>query len=131
MTTKVITKVVNNFAKAAAIARRSKFKNFAHAAATIRRTAINSIRSAPGPSPRGTPPHSHRGRRLPRAIRFEADAEGAIIGPQASKVGRAGVAHEFGGQYKKQSYPRRPFMVPALLANEDRFLAEWKDAITE
>lgn len=110
---------------------RAAFKNMPHAAATISKDAKASLLTAPGPSVPGTPPHTHRGAFLRRAIRFDYDRkrQEAVIGPMESVVGEAGAAHEFGQFYKGADYPERPFMLPALEANVDRFAASWSGSI--
>jgi len=110
----------------------ASFRNLGHAAASIRKTAIAEIVTAEGPSEPGTPPHSRRGQ-LRRAIKFDLDksSEMAVIGPEASIVGEAGAAHEFGGEFRGEDYPERPFMEPALDANVDRFASEWAGSIGE
>jgi hypothetical protein len=110
----------------------AKFRNLGHAAASIRKTAIESIPVAEGPSEPGTPPHTRR-RQLKRAIKFDNDktSQTAVIGPEASIVGEAGAAHEFGGEFRGEDYPERSFMEPALEANTDRFASEWAGSIGE
>jgi hypothetical protein len=100
------------------------YRSLSHAAASIRKSAIESIVTSKGPSPAGQPPHTLRGL-LRRAIVFFADKEGAVIGPTLSRFGTAAQAHEFGGRYKKQVYPKRPFMGPALERNLARFAKAW------
>jgi phage gpG-like protein len=94
------------------------------AAALIRRVASRSIRrrgKKGNPSPAGRPPRTRFGQ-LRRAIQFAADKrrQVAIIGPSVKKVGQSGIAHEFGGRYKGQKYPKRPFMGPALESSKDK-----------
>jgi len=127
----------NNVKKAADEA---GFRNVGHAAASIRKTAIASILNSPAgspgrdsstgrftkaatiPSQPGKPPFTRKGS-LRRAIRFDANklTGTAVIGPQFSLFGTAGHAHEFGGRFKENTYPERPFMGPALLGNITRF----------
>lgn len=66
-------------------------------------------------SPPGQPPATRRGL-LRRAIRYAVsdDKRSVVVGPTHQMVGTAGKAHEFGGRYKRQRYPKRPFMGPAL-----------------
>ena len=45
----------------------------------------------------------------------------AVIGPRASVVGDVGKGHEFGGEFRGEDYPERPFMGPALEETEDTF----------
>ena len=125
---------------------RAAFKNISHAAASIRKQEIASIQPGEGPSSPGSPPHTHpgvvkSGKRkgqlrqgfLPRSIAFDVDKarDEAVIGPRASIVGESAAAHEFGGEYKDATYPQRPFALPALQANLDRFAAEWQGSIGE
>jgi hypothetical protein len=134
---------------------KAAFNNFGHAAASIRKDAIASIKRPPGvatnaglmrdakgrftkgsgrkrvrhePSPPGTPPYSATGR-LRTAIIYFADKTGAVIGPAASIFGEAGAAHEFGGEFKKQHYPERPFMFPALQRGAPRFAEDWEGSV--
>lgn len=106
------------------------FRSFSRAAFAIRTTAVQSIEKAEGPSEPGEPPHTHEQKLLRRAIRYEANKEGAVIGPRFSIVGTAGEAHEFGGEFKGTMFPERPTMVPALEANLDRFANEWSGSIS-
>lgn len=112
---------------------RAAFRNLGHAAAAIRKDVVSTLQTAPGPSPAGSPPHTHKGAFLRRAIRFDYDKEAqeAVIGPMASIVGVAGQAHEFGGHHRGQNYPERAFMFPALERNVDRFSSEWEGSIGE
>lgn len=129
----------------------ANFRNFGHAAASIRKAAIQSIERAPveqrrGPKRRGgarvsrarqipskpgTPPHTGPRRILKKAILFDADEEGAIIGPAYSLVGESMEAHEFGGEYRGQEYPERPFMGPALDDKLDRLIGNWSGSVGE
>lgn len=116
-------------------------KEFRIAAARIRKDAIASIHFERGASAPGTPPNTHRiiktkkGKlhrgQLNLAIAYDANKDGAIIGPVASIVGESGAAHEFGGSYKGEMYPARPFMAPALERNLDRFASGWAGSIGE
>lgn len=124
-------KLIDTSKRVTAAADKAAFKNFAHAAARISKDAKASIENAPGPSSPGSPPHTHRGSFLRRGIRFAADKQGAVIGPMASVVGEAGSAHEFGGEFKGNDFPERPFMGPALDQNLDRFAGEWAGSIGE
>jgi hypothetical protein len=106
-------------------------KALSQAAFAIRKTAIASIEVAPGPSQPGKPPHSRRGQ-LQRATLYDVDraAGVAVIGPEASIVGTSAEPEEFGGAYKKQHYPERPFMGPALTANLDLIPAGFTGVVT-
>jgi hypothetical protein len=111
----------------------AQFRNISHAAAGIRKDAIESIKSEPGPSQPGTPPHTHtqgvtrKGKTkrgvYPRAIAFAVDKakQEAVIGPQFSAVGDSFAAHEHGSVYFGVDYPERPTMGPALDRQAPRF----------
>ena len=101
------------------------------AGAYVRQAARHSISISPAPSGRGNPPHSRRGA-LKRAILFGYDParQAAIVGPAQSFIGVSGSAHEFGGRYKDENYPERPFMFPALRKSAAKLPALWRDAVT-
>lgn len=109
---------------------RARIGNFRHAAGAIRKDAIASI--IPDPlgksSPAGHPVATRRGQ-AKRAIVYAADKYGAVIGPTANLVGTSMSAHEFGGSYKGQRYPKRPTMGPALERQTDRFAGSWRGSI--
>ena len=97
---------------------RAAGKALAKVAFEIRKAAIASIVESPEPSRPGRPPHTRRGLAR-RAIMYSVDrkAQRAVIGPEASIIGDAMRAHEFGGDFRGQTYPQRPFMGPALERN--------------
>lgn len=110
-------------------AEKAAFRNFQHAAASISKDAKASIKTSADPSDPGEPPHTRRRVFLRRAIRYAANKDGAIIGPLASVVGLSAEAHEFGGRYKGNEYPERPFMGPALERAIPRFAGSWQGSI--
>lgn len=110
-------------------AQKGSFKNFGHAAASIAKDVKSTLETEVGPSAPGSPPHTHRGAFLRRAIQFDYDKESAVIGPVASLVGQAGAAHEFGGDYKGTNFPARPFMFPALERAIPRIGGDWTGSI--
>lgn len=77
--------------------------------------AKQKIQRSKTPSQPGTPPATRKGL-LRKAIRYALapDKQSVVIGPTASLVGKAGTAHEFGGKYRGQRFPERPFMGPSL-----------------
>jgi len=109
---------------------RANFKNLGHAGATVRLIARQSIRKRKKASPTGTPPSTRKGQ-LRRAILYKVEKERAtvVVGPDANIVGTAGKAHEFGGRYKREVYPRRPFMGPALAKVRDRLPEMWANSV--
>lgn len=134
-------------------AKKAGFRNIGHAAASLRKDAIASIKPAPkirvkrkkinkkgrkvtvtrsvhvsvGSRP-GSPPYTRKGK-IKRGILYHVDKDSAVIGPVRSKTGTHGTAHEFGGKYKKQSYPERPFMNPALVRAAPRFAESFRGSI--
>lgn len=98
--------------------------------ALVRRIAANSVKKSKNSSRPGTPPNT-RGGRLKKGILFYVDRNfgSVIIGPSADLVGTSMVAHEFGGRYKKQTYPRRPLMGPALEKVKDKLPQQWRGVV--
>lgn len=111
-------------------AKDGSIKSLAHAGAAIRLTARRSIKTAAKKSAAGTPPNSRKGQ-LRRAIVYavEKEQERVVIGPDYGVVGTSGAAHEFGGQYKKQHYDKRPFMGPAFEKIKDRLPEMWAGSV--
>jgi len=111
---------------------KANFKNITNAAASIAKDAKSSLIRSPEASQPGTPPHTRRGL-LARAIRFDVaqDKKSAVIGPRESIVGTSGEAMEFGGDYKGENFPPRPFMAPALEHAIPRLAGEWAGSIGE
>ena len=115
--------------KVLAKAKRAAVKNLGHAGAAIRLTAKRSIRRSKKASPAGKPPHTRKGQ-LRGAIAYAVEGgETVVVGPEHDKVGKSGSAHEKGGRYKRQRYPKRPFMAPALEANQDRLPKLWANSV--
>lgn len=110
-------------------AEKAAYRNFSHAGASIRKDAAASIEKADGPSKPGDPPHTHRRNFLRRAWRYAADKDGVVIGPRASIVGQSAAAHEYGGEYKGQVYPKRPTAAPALERAIPRIGGQWAGSI--
>lgn len=87
------------------------------APAAGREKATGKFTKGEGASEPGEPPFTHRPRRrLRKAILYKTDkvTHTAVIGPVKHIVGKAGAAHEHGGVFKKETFPARPFMAPAL-----------------
>jgi len=111
-------------------AQQGSFKSLGHAGAAIRLTAKRSIRRRKKASPEGQPPSTRKGQ-LRGAIRYEVEKQKdlVVIGPEHSKVGTSAGAHEHGGRYKRQRYPKRPFMGPALNKTKDRLPKLWAGSV--
>lgn len=128
MSVKVQTRL--DKAKVKRAASTATITNLSHAGALIRKIARNSIRRGKKESPPGTPPHTRKGQ-LKRAILFAVErSRGAVvIGPSAEIVGEAGKAHEFGGRFRKEVFPRRPFMGPALAKAREKLPRLWASSV--
>ena len=112
--------------------RRAERRGLVRAAAAIRLQAARSIIQGAGPSPPGRPPHTRKGL-LRRSILYALKEEGgllaAVIGTSHAILGPAGRAHEFGGRFRKEVYPRRPFMEPALSVIANRMPEFFRNGI--
>ena len=98
--------------------------------AYVRTVARRKVRPGERPSPAGTPPHSRTGA-LKRGILFGVERRQAsvVIGPSERFVGTSMAAHEFGGAYKRERYPRRPLMGPSLKESTPHLARMWQDAV--
>lgn len=106
---------------------RAKAGSIRAAAYVVSTTAKGKIKTSAETSEPGQPPTTRRGL-LRRAVQYAVtqDKSLAVIGPAFSVVGTAGQAHEFGGRYKGQSFPARPFMRPALEESLDQFAGAFR-----
>jgi hypothetical protein len=125
-------KVEPHTSRVAAAADRATFKNLGHAAARVMRDARAKFEKSAEPSEPGQPPHTRKGQ-MPRSIRFDVSrpAQSAVIGPRESIVGESGAAHELGETFHDDDFVERPFMLPALEDNVDRFASDWGYSIGE
>jgi len=116
--------------KVARKAKRANIESLGHAGGAIRLAAVRSVRKRKGPAPQGEPPHTHT-RRLPRAIKYavEKKRQVVVIGPDVESFGTAGKAHEHGGKFRGERYPKRPFMGPALEKTKDRLPKFWAGSV--
>ena len=97
------------------------------AGAYVRRVAQRKVVTSPKPSTPGQPPHSRKGL-LKRAILFASDGDRSVlVGPGFNFVGAS--AHEFGGKYRRERYPKRPLMGPSLKESAPRLAKLWRDAV--
>ena len=111
---------------------KAAFENFRHAAASIRKDAIKSIRHRKDRSkvsPAGEPPTQHRAGFFKRAIFFDSNEEGAVIGFVASRVDQIAATHEHGLTEEGRDYPERPTMGPALERAVVRMNRDWRMSI--
>ena len=112
-------------------AQKAAFTNFGHAAASIRKAAAKSIKSRKNKktaSPEGTAPFTHGGF-IRRALRFDVNQTGAVIGFQRSVIGLVAATHEHGLTEEGRDYPERPTIGPALEESLDRIHNDWRSSI--
>jgi len=109
-------------------AKHASIKSFGHAGALIRKVARQSIKRSAVPAESGAPPHTRKGQ-LKRAILYAVEKDSVVIGPDAGVVGASASPHEFGGRYKREKYPKRPFMGPALEKVKDRLPKAWANSV--
>ena len=98
--------------------------------AYIRRVAQSKVRQSRNPSQPGEPPHTRRGA-LKRGILFGVDrrTNSVVVGPSIRFVGTSMQAHEFGGGYKRERYPKRPLMGPSLRESAPHLAKMWENAV--
>lgn len=98
--------------------------------AYVRTVARRKVRTSKDSSTPGTPPNSGTGA-LKRGILFgvERRRQSVVIGPSSEFVGESMAAHEFGGAYKKERYPKRPLMGPSLKESSPHLAKMWQDAV--
>jgi len=108
----------------------ANIESLGHAGGAIRLTARRSIRRSDKPSAPGSPPHTRKGQ-IKRAIVYavEKQKQCVVIGPEYATLGPSGMAHEFGGRFRGQNYPKRPFMGPALMKIQDRLPRMWAGSV--
>jgi phage gpG-like protein len=111
-------------------AKAGTINSLGHAGAAIRLQARHSIKKGSKRSAPGTPPHTRKGR-LRNAIKYavQKERQSVVIGPDAEVAGDSGKAHEFGGKFRREHYPKRPFMGPALQNVADRLPTFWRGSV--
>lgn len=98
--------------------------------AYVRTVARRKVKTSKNPSTPGSPPHSGTGA-LRRGLLFGVEARNkrVLVGPGFQFVGTSMAAHEFGGGYKKERYPKRPLMGPSLKESTPHLARFWQDAV--
>ena len=126
---------------------KGNFKNLSHAGASMRKDVRGSFpasrrkiyrrvrvkgrrrkRAFYTPSRPGQPP-GLASKRLQRAIAYSASKHQVVIGSRYKTAGRVGRAHEEGGVYKKNRYPKRQFITPAFKRAMPRFAGRWRGSL--
>ena len=99
------------------------------AGAYVRRVAQRKVTTSPKPSQPGQPPHSRKGL-LKRSILFGSDGDTSVlVGPGFNLVGPSMSAHEFGGKFRRERYPKRPLMGPSLRESAPHLAKMWSGAV--
>jgi hypothetical protein len=125
------TKIVNRFDKYRRGAAKADFRNLGHAGAVVRKMVAGLVRLAVGPSPPGSPPHTHR-QSLKKGVLYAMDGkERVVIGPSVDIAGPSGRPHEFGGEFRGRVYQKRPFVKPGLDKVRGQIPAQWRDSYRE
>lgn len=128
----VKTKYIDESRKVAQAVKRGGEMTLSRMAGRIRKTAIASIKpkAKHGKTPAGSPYRTRRGQ-AKRAIVYDVNKQSqtAVIGPRASIMGQSANAHEFGGAYKGNVYPKRPVMAPSLTQNAPAFAPSFRGSI--
>jgi len=111
-------------------ARAGSITSFGHAGAAIRLQARHSIKKNPKKSDAGMPPNTRKGI-LRSAIKYAVSRSplSVVIGPDVDVAGTSGMAHEFGGRYRKERYEKRPFMGPAFEKVKPRLPRLWAGSV--
>ncbi len=131
------------FDRAHVIARigEARVKVLSKVGAFLRRRAQTSMRYRRKSSAPGQPPSAHkeRGALLRKLLYFSYDphSDSVVVGPVASGRGEAPRLNEFGGRVTRRrrgvpyvaTYPARPYMAPALKAEEPRLPAAWSNSV--
>ena len=100
------------------------------AGAYIRKAARNRVSQSEHSSIPGSPPNTRRGL-LKNSLLFgvEKGSTTVVIGPAKTFIGTSMRAHEFGGRYKKQRYPKRPLMGPTLENSVSKLPKMWENIV--
>lgn len=111
-------------------ATRASVKNLQKGAFAVRKDAQASVQTSGQPSTPGSPPNTKKGQFL-KSILYAVDAKemSAVIGPSVKLMSDAGRAHEKGGVFRGQRYPKRATMVPALQRKLGSFAGLWSDSV--
>ena len=109
---------------------RASRESLKRAGAYVRRVAQRKVVTSPKPSQPGQPPHSRHGL-LKRGLLFglERDGKSVLVGPGFRFVGESMSAHEFGGKYRRERYPKRPLMGPSLKESVPHLARMWDGAV--
>ena len=99
------------------------------AGAYVRKVAQRKVATSPKASAPGQPPHTRQGA-LRRGIVFATDGEKSVlVGPGFRQLGESMAAHEFGGRYRRERYPKRPLMGPSLKESTPHLAKMWDGAV--
>ncbi|MGN1121725.1 MAG: hypothetical protein ACI4RV_05105 [Eubacteriales bacterium] len=113
-----------------ALVKRANLTGLRRAGAYVRKAARNQVSTSENSSAIGSPPNTRRGL-LKNSLLFgvEKQRSTVVIGPAETIIGTAMQAHEFGGRYKKQRYPKRPLMAPTLERSTTKLAKFWENTV--
>ena len=110
--------------------RKGGVKSLRQAGAYVRKAARHAVKKSSSASAAGTPPHTRRGL-LKNSILFGVEKQRmtVVIGPAHSFIGIAMTAHEFGGKFRRRSYPKRALMGPTLQKTAPQISKMWAESV--
>lgn len=118
-----------------------KVKVLSKGGAFVRQRARSSMRRRKGSSKPGSPPSAHKNALLKEKLFFSYDpsTDSVVVGPVAlSRKPEAPALNEFGGTVTRRrhgrtrvaTYPERPYMAPALKAEEPKLPSYWHNTVS-
>jgi hypothetical protein len=116
--------------KILAVVSKANLVSLRRTGAYIRKAARNKVSKSDKASMPGNPPHTRRGL-LKTSLLFGVDkrSQSVFVGPAEKFIGKAMVAHEFGGLYRNRKYPKRPLMGPTLKDTVKHIPKFWQNSI--
>jgi len=105
------------------------YRTFLRFGQYVRKTARHSIRSRPGPSAPGEPPHSHTGLlKAGTLYSFDPAERSVVVGP-ARLRGRQTYGPVTVPELMEHGYEARPYMAPAFEAGEKKLDEFWRGSV--
>ncbi len=122
---------------------KARVKVLSKIGAFVRKRAQTSMRYRKKAAAAGAPPSAHKesGALMRKLLYFGYDpsSNSVVVGPVSARGGEAPNLNEFGGRAKRYrrgvkqpfiaTYPARPFMLPALKAEEPKMPKAWTNSI--
>ena len=123
-------RLIFNERKILAIISKANLVSLRRTGAYIRKAARHKVSQSAKASTPGNPPNTRRGL-LKTSLLFGVDKkrQSVFVGPAEKFIGKAMVAHEFGGFYRNRKYPQRPLMGPTLKDTVKHIPKFWQNSI--